>query len=162
VNEQRLMTMDEFMGWAPPVPRSPAETMELAFREEDRQFAQERKRSAELVATRQTDRRDAAEMAAFMGHEVPTHADVLARFAAAADEADRWQSYKDAQAAKRAEQAREQAQLERVAELEDELATTATRAEQLGRHFHEAVEGWGRARQEAASFRDAHYRSYYR
>jgi hypothetical protein len=92
VSEQgEPMTMDEFVGGTVPTPRSADETIALAFQAEDREFALQRKRSEQLVATRRTDRRDAAEMAAFMGRDVPTHADVLARAAAAQDLADQWQ-----------------------------------------------------------------------
>ena len=100
-------------------------------------------------------------MAAFLGRG-NTHADVISNFASLADQADKWQAHLAEQAAAKAAKEREEASQRRIAELEAELATTATRAEQLGRHFHEAVEGWGRAREEAAGFRDATYRAAYR
>jgi len=59
---------------------------------------------------------------------------------------------------------RQEAQQRRIAELEAEVEATATRAEQLGRHFHEAVEGWGaeRRRSEGASFPGDGERTYIR
>ena len=148
------MTMDEWMGYATPTPRSLAETAELAFREEDQRLAQERRRSEELVATRRTDREDLAAVHQFLGHPTRTHAEVLAGFAVAADLADQWEGYRNQQAERKREAGRQQY----TADLEEAVAETSTRAEQLGKNFHQAVEGWGRAREEAASFRDAAYR----
>jgi hypothetical protein len=144
-----------------PVPRSFEETVATVSRAQDEQDSDARKRSEKLAAQRAGGPVDATDVATFLGRG-HSHADVISNFSELADRADKWQAHLAEQAAKKAERERQEASQRRIAELEAELATTATRAEQLGRHFHEAVEGWGRARQEAASFRDAHYRSAYR
>jgi hypothetical protein len=158
------MSMDAWMGeeiGEVPVPHSFEETAEAAFRAQDLEDRRERKRSQQLLDSQRAARQDMADMAAFMGRG-RSHADVLNDFAAMSDRVDAWQAYQAERAAKRAERERQERQQERIAELEEQVAESHTRAERLGRNLREANEGWGRARDEAASFRDAHYRSYYR
>jgi predicted RNase H-like nuclease (RuvC/YqgF family) len=102
-----------------------------------------------------------ADLAKFMGRG-RTHADVISDFAELSDQADQWQAFQAERAAQRAERVAREQQERRIAELEEEVAASSTRADRLGRDLRQANEGWGRARSEAASFRDAIHRSAYR
>jgi hypothetical protein len=146
--------MGEELG-APPVPRTPEETVSEAFRALDRADRDDRRRAEQLAKERQAGRQDAIDVARFMGRG-RTHADVISDYAALSDRADAWQQHQSERAAKRAAVEREQRQQARVAELEAELATTSARAERMGRNFSQAVDGWvaERHRSEGASFRD--------
>jgi hypothetical protein len=143
-----------------PVPqaRSLQEMSEAVFRTQDLVSRQDEEADAQRQrshALKLSEAADEAEVAAWMGRPVMG---AVEYFLAASEEADRQEEQDRKHAAARRAEAAEM----RVAELEAQLAEAHTRSERLGRNFSRANEGWGRARQEAASFRDAHYRSYYR
>jgi hypothetical protein len=141
-----------------PVARSLEEMAEATFRSQDlmtrqgEEAGKERRRSR---AVSHADMVDEAENLAFLGRPVLS---AIEYFQLASDAADR-----EEEAERKRGQARQiEAQERRIAELEAEAAMTATRAERASRGLTQANEGWGRARDEAASFRDATYRAAYR
>jgi hypothetical protein len=147
-----------------PVARSLDEMAEAVFRSQDlqthtRQDAEADKQRQRSQAQKLADLSDEAEMRAFMGQSTPS---AIEYYLMASDAADR---------AEEADRKRRDAQLlrdreKRIAQLEaqlvEERATAHTRAEHLSREWGKAVEGWGHARAERDSFRNAAYRSYYR
>jgi predicted RNase H-like nuclease (RuvC/YqgF family) len=149
--------MDQWEDVPIPVAHSLEETAELAFQAQDRQDTRDAKeaRRQRNESTRLADEVDVAETLAWLGRPMPG---ALERFRAASDRLDAVEEYQR----KHHHALKARAQEERIAELEAQLEAASMRAAQLGRNFSQAVEGWGRARAEAAGFRDAAYRSYYR
>lgn len=153
-----LLTMDQWMGYDPPVARSLSETAEGHFRAQDLADRDARKRSQRLAAERQASRQDLAELHAFMGHQVVAHADVLGNWAAAQDRLDEFQAHREAKAARAAEQARQ----DHLASLEAEVAASARSQQRSMRTLRQANEAAAAFRRQAeeASFRDARYEPY--
>jgi chromosome segregation ATPase len=143
-----------------PVPHSFEEVTTSAFRSQDLADRDEQKQAEREQAERRAARQDVADLQKFMGRG-RSHADVIGDFSELADRADKWAAFQAERAAAREAREREERQQARINELEEQVAASSVRSERLDQALREANEGWGRARAEAAGFRDDRYRSAY-